>query len=634
MKLYTSKTVKAALIVAALLAMVGALYAVFPDNPSQGDYWYNRMSIHGNFASTNGWQYYNGSAWVDATQAVTSQQQPFTKNIYLSNTAILKDNFTLAGSIISNPEDPDRNIRFTVNGACTFNLTNTGTVTVHSVLVEDDAYFINRGTVNLPYTDAASEFYVETGSLPQRGGHLDNYGTINVNGRFRLGYEASMISREGGVIQGPGRMETESQGATAGDYRVSIANAGGWDAAFQLAGYDVAPLSFYFIGETDQVTGANLPQPIYNMTVDSGHKLTLSGPIEVKGINNPYNDRPDVRVASGSTLDLGEHVISSQTTTASGVSKFILEEGATIRTAHPDGISSIKNGRIIGSGAIQLNDAEYSSGANYVFNGTGPNGRQYSGDFETVPQTNTVNIIINESNSMLLLDDSFYPLTATTGYQGNINTQTGIGEGYILGQTLPVEMSYFNAIYNGFNSVMLQWETQSETNNLGFYVLRAKEAEASQALLVSALIPAANTSQGAVYCFEDKDLYDDGIYYYWLQDVSFSGSVELHGPAIVQVTLNAGSNQTPDIPMKTSLVRNYPNPFNPSTQFEYYLEKGSDVDFKVYNLKGQVVDQFTLRNQESGFHRYTWEPQLGSGVYLIRFTADGVSNTRKVILSK
>jgi hypothetical protein len=108
----------------------------------------------------------------------------------------------------------------------------------------------------------------------------------------------------------------------------------------------------------------------------------------------------------------------------------------------------------------------------------------------------------------------------------------------------------------------------------------------------------------------------------------------MHGPIMVQVTLQSGSNQTPDLPLSTSLVRNYPNPFNPSTQLEYYLENGSDVDFEVYNLKGQLVDQFMLRNQESGFHRYTWEPQLSSGAYLIRFTADGKSNTRKVILSK
>jgi hypothetical protein len=165
-------------------------------------------------------------------------------------------------------------------------------------------------------------------------------------------------------------------------------------------------------------------------------------------------------------------------------------------------------------------------------------------------------------------------------------------------------------------------------------VLRAEVPDAGQANVVSELVPAVNSSQGAVYCFEDEYLYNDGVYYYWLQDVSFAGEIELHGPAMAQVTLNGGGNHSPDIPLKTSFMRNYPNPFNPSTQLEYYLENDSDVDFKVYNLKGQLVDQITLRHQDKGFHRYIWEPQLSSGIYLIRFTAEGRSNTRKVILSK
>jgi hypothetical protein len=239
-----------------------------------------------------------------------------------------------------------------------------------------------------------------------------------------------------------------------------------------------------------------------------------------------------------------------------------------------------------------------------------------------------VHDFIIENPNGLKINSQMEPLTVTG---------TFYSEGPVAGiynQTLPVTMSYFNACFNGFDSVTLQWETESETNNLGFYVLRSSEPDATRAKIVSALVSATNSSQGAAYCFEDNSFYEDGTYYYWLQDVSFTGQMELHGPAMAQVTLNGGSNQTPDIPLKTSFVRNFPNPFNPCTQLEYYLEQGSDVDFKVYNVKGQLVDQFTLRNQASGLHRFTWEPQLGSGVYLVRFTAAGKSNTRRVILSK
>jgi hypothetical protein len=608
------------LIMGALLCCICGVYA-----QNVGDYRANSGTP--TISNAAGWQIYNGNGWVTATVAPINQQpSPFANDIYINtNNMIVDSNYIHHGDIINSKKR-----KITVSSGCTFEfgLDQNSLFDLCLLTVEAGGRFINNGTMKS--LGSNSLILLEGGATPGSGGILENRCIIETEGKIEQENYSTIISCANGVIRGKGRIDVNADGAA-----IIIANPGGYDEAVQVTGnQNIYHACITFNGVGNQKSG-KIPSHVFKVTVAEGTNLTLTDNVTLIDRHHKNLDIPTFTVEGGATLDTGNFVISTDKNNNHSVAQFVLEEDATIVTSNAEGISSdTGNGNQIASGAIQTNSAYYSSGANYIFNGTGPNGRQYSGDFETVPQTNTVNIIINESNSMLLLDDSFYPLTATTGYQGNINTQTGIGEGYILGQTLPVEMSYFNAIYNGFNSVMLQWETQSETNNLGFYVLRAKEAEASQALLVSALIPAANTSQGAVYCFEDKDLYDDGIYYYWLQDVSFSGSVELHGPAIVQVTLNAGSNQTPDIPMKTSLVRNYPNPFNPSTQFEYYLEKGSDVDFKVYNLKGQVVDQFTLRNQESGFHRYTWEPQLGSGVYLIRFSADGVSNTRKVILSK
>lgn len=656
MNIYTSKTQKGMLLIMAMLAMVGAVYATFPDdlNPSHGDYWYHATGAAGYSTLRTNWKVYDSTVqdptkrWVSPSTALANQSQPFTGNVYLSNTVIFYKDFTLAGNVISNPDDPTRNIRLTVNYGFNFTLTNTGTITAHSVLVEDHANFYNYGTVNLPYTDAASEFYLETGSGDQTGGHLENYGTINVNGRFRMGYESSIASHEGGVIQGPGFMQTEAGGATPGDYRISIANSGGWDAAINLTGgYDnTAPLNLTFNGETDQVTGVYLPQPVYRLTVDSGHTLTLSNNITMDADNNPgYNERPDFTVKSGSTLATGPYSIVSEKASG-GDDKFILESGATIIVGHEEGISSYPTTTArISTGAVQTTNATYSSGANYHYDGDNhrpdldpdPDTVQFSGCFFTddVPGQHRVHDLIIHNGRGLNLCTNFRPLTITGSVSASANTDPNSDWGYVEGGvTLSVTLSYFNAIFNGFDSVALQWETQTETNNLGFYILRSTEPEAVNATVVSELIPAANTSQGAVYYFEDNSLYDDGLYYYWLQDVSFAGAIELHGPAMAQVTLNAGGNQSPNIPLKTSFTRSYPNPFNPSTQLEYYLEKGSDVEFQVYNLKGQLVDQITLRHQDSGFHRYTWKPQLSSGVYMIRFTAEGKSNTRKVILAK
>lgn len=229
MNFCTGNTLKSILLIVAMLAMVGVVSA-FPVNPSHGDYWFTG-STYSKITWTLNWKVYDSTIqdptkrWVSTSTPLVNKYSPgnpFTGNVYLNATVIFDENFELAGNVICNPGYPDRNIRLTVDYNHNFTLTSTGSISVHSVLVEDRANFYNYGTVNLPYTDDASEFYLETGTGDQTGGHLENYGTINVNGRFRMGYESSIASHEGGVIQGPGFMQTEAGGATAGDYRIAL----------------------------------------------------------------------------------------------------------------------------------------------------------------------------------------------------------------------------------------------------------------------------------------------------------------------------------------------------------------------------------------------------------------------------
>ena len=640
MRVCISFNAKGVLVILALLCMVCMAFAQPPKPWRDGDYWFTPHShlTAAKLNNTTGWERYNGTSWVAATQSIISQGQTFNNNIHIgtnsgllgpyNNDLEIDQNFTLNGNLTC-----EGDTKITISGiGTTFTLGEHGSCTLHSMDVNPGACFVNEGTTT--FTSGNSKLALKYfGTVADQGaGGLNNQGTINLPGHLEAQSEALITSGPNGKIVGAGYITTPDPG----DVQFRIANAGGWDEAIQLTGSNVvSDCCYVFNGDTDQVTG-NIPSPIFSLTVNSGHKLALSKDIEITGGWTLAQGSPYVKVVSGSTLDLGEHTITSTGDDIAGVSTFILEDGATLITAHPNGISSLKqsvNGYTISHGAIQMNNATYSSGANYVFNGTG--GRQFSGCFVTSGASNTVHNLTNESTHGVDLCPQFRPLEVTGVVTGEFNTNPDIPiYGYIRAPTLPVTMSYFNAVFNGFDSVILQWETQTETNNLGFYVLRAEVPDAGQANVVSELVPAVNSSQGAVYCFEDEDLYNDGIYYYWLQDVSFAGEIELHGPAMAQVTLSGGGNHSPDIPLKTSFTRNYPNPFNPSTQLEYYLEKDSDVNFKVYNLKGQLVDQITLRNQPGGFHRYIWEPQLSSGIYLIRFTAAGRSNTRKVILSK
>ena len=48
-------------------------------------------------------------------------------------------------------------------------------------------------------------------------------------------------------------------------------------------------------------------------------------------------------------------------------------------------------------------------------------------------------------------------------------------------------------------------------------------------------------------------------------------------------------------PQETTLLPNYPNPFNPETWIPYHLAHAADVTLTIYNTKGVVVRRFEAR---------------------------------------
>jgi hypothetical protein len=204
--------------------------------------------------------------------------------------------------------------------------------------------------------------------------------------------------------------------------------------------------------------------------------------------------------------------------------------------------------------------------------------------------------------------------------------------------TLPVELSSFSYTINANNLVTLQWVTQTETNVLGYYIYRGKSEEASEAVLVSDMIAATNTSTTQSYVFVDNELQEQGTYYYWLQNLDMDGSNAFHGP--VRVDYSFTEPGTPNQPLVTALNRVYPNPFNPTTFINYSLSENSPVQFKIYNNRGQLVRTLTNVPATAGNHRVDWNgtdengSSCSTGLYLIRMEAGKDSFTRKVVLVK
>lgn len=98
-------------------------------------------------------------------------------------------------------------------------------------------------------------------------------------------------------------------------------------------------------------------------------------------------------------------------------------------------------------------------------------------------------------------------------------------------------------------------------------------------------------------------------------------------------------------PQETSLLPNYPNPFNPETWIPYQLAKPSDVVILIYAADGKRVRTLKLGQQAAGVYASQsraayWDGKneageaVASGVYFYTLKADDFTATRKMLIRK
>ncbi len=82
-------------------------------------------------------------------------------------------------------------------------------------------------------------------------------------------------------------------------------------------------------------------------------------------------------------------------------------------------------------------------------------------------------------------------------------------------------------------SIVLNWETSNEIDNLGFNIYRATSETGLRTKLNTTLIPTntpPGSTYGSVYTYIDTEVKPRTIYYYWLEDLDINGIATLHGP--------------------------------------------------------------------------------------------------------
>lgn len=200
--------------------------------------------------------------------------------------------------------------------------------------------------------------------------------------------------------------------------------------------------------------------------------------------------------------------------------------------------------------------------------------------------------------------------------------------------SLPVELVSFTAQANG-KSVILEWSTESETDNLGFVVERSIDEKNRQTISSyrtnSELKGQGTATNRTDYVYTDNSTEPGKEYSYRLSDVSSNGATNILGSLKINVEA---------LPETTCMDNAYPNPFNPQTAITYHLAQDGEVNIDIFDLLGRKVISLVSGKQAAGSYKIQWAGQnssgevVPSGTYLIRMRSNSYHQIQKVTLVK
>ena len=248
-----------------------------------------------------------------------------------------------------------------------------------------------------------------------------------------------------------------------------------------------------------------------------------------------------------------------------------------------------------------------------------------------------MNVPVSPSSTGLVAYWKFDEISGTTAYDAAGTAQNGTlanGAFFVASDlTLPIQLSSFTATITSQYFVQLHWVTQSETDALGYMIYRSQDNNLENAIQVSPLINATNTTTQVSYAYTDSEV-SPGTWFYWLQSLDLNGAFQFHGPVMATVTTEQGGD-APGIILSTGISNVYPNPFNPNLNIQFNLKDSQPVTIRIYNTRGQIVHSAELGNREAGIHNLNWDANgQSAGIYLIRMQAGDKFYNSKAVLSK
>ncbi len=192
---------------------------------------------------------------------------------------------------------------------------------------------------------------------------------------------------------------------------------------------------------------------------------------------------------------------------------------------------------------------------------------------------------------------------------------------------VPVELTGFQA-EQASTGITLTWSTASETNCLGFDLLRSTHPQDGFIQLNANLILGAGDSQiDRWYSFTDSQIENGKTYYYKLRQIDYNGNTSVYNAVEIEATA----------PEQLVLFRNYPNPFNSQTRLTFQLKNSNRVELAIYSLKGEKIRTILSGMVGAGTYSKIWNGEddagqaVASGTYFYRLKCGAKTLTRKML---
>ncbi|MBN1326588.1 MAG: T9SS type A sorting domain-containing protein, partial [Candidatus Cloacimonetes bacterium] len=144
--------------------------------------------------------------------------------------------------------------------------------------------------------------------------------------------------------------------------------------------------------------------------------------------------------------------------------------------------------------------------------------------------------------------------------------------------------------------------------------------------------------------------WESGLMHYWqvnegngdtIFDLAGSNNAEIHDLNwCAGIELDPVEISTCEIPAFNFILKNYPNPFNPTTTISFNLATETNVSVDIYNVKGQKVKTLVNERMPEGQHEVIWDGlnqdnnSVSSGVYLYEVKIENQKFLNRMILIK